>query len=147
VGRALLRPVHVDSDAPKALELIEAWGFRYKTVAFTWAKTTKDGTDFPIGCGFWTRSNPEMCLLATKGTPVRISRSVRQLIIAPRREHGQKPDEIYDRIEALVPGPYLEMFVRSARSGWDSWGNEVESGIGARRWTSNSYPEEEWRAA
>ena len=70
---------------PQALKVIAAWGFVYKTVAFTWVKTTKDGTGFPIGCGYWTRANPELCILATKGRPQRLSRSVPQLIVAPRR--------------------------------------------------------------
>ena len=110
---------------PAALDVIGAWGFVYKTVAFTWAKTTKDGTGWPIGCGYWTRANPEMCLLATRGHPERLSRSVRQLLIAPRRQHSQKPDEAYERIEALCPGPYLEMFARGRAERWDSWGLRV----------------------
>jgi N6-adenosine-specific RNA methylase IME4 len=129
-----------DPSLPQALEVIEAWGFAYKTVAFTWVKTTKDGTGFPIGCGYWTRANPEQCLLATRGNPQRLSRSVRQLILSPRREHSRKPDEVYQRIEALVPGPYLELFARAQRAGWDACGHEVESGPAQRRWTSNSYP-------
>jgi N6-adenosine-specific RNA methylase IME4 len=90
---------------PRAFEVIAAWGFVYKTVAFTWVKTTQDGTGFPIGCGFWTRANPELCLLATRGRPQRISRSVRQLILAPRQAHSQKPEEVYERIGrwCLVP--------------------------------------------
>jgi N6-adenosine-specific RNA methylase IME4 len=129
-----------DPLVPCALEIISAWGFVYKTVAFTWVKTTKDGTGFPIGCGFWTRANPELCLLATRGRPQRISRSVRQLILAPRRAHSQKPEEVYERIELLVPGPYLELFARGCRRGWASWGQEVETGITERRWRADSYP-------
>jgi N6-adenosine-specific RNA methylase IME4 len=129
-----------DPSLPQALEVIEAWGFTYKTVAFTWAKTTRDGAGFPIGCGYWTRANPEQCLLATRGRPQRLSRSVRQLILAPRREHSRKPDEVYERIEALVPGPYLELFARAPREGWDVWGHEIETGPAQRRWASNSYP-------
>ncbi len=125
---------------PRAFEVIAAWGFVYKTIAFTWVKTTKDGTGFPIGCGFWTRANPELCLLATRGRPQRISRSVRQLILAPRQAHSQKPEEVYERIESLVPGPYLELFARERRPGWASWGQEVETGIGERRWRADSYP-------
>jgi len=125
---------------PRAFEIITAWGFAYKTVAFTWIKTNKDGTGFPIGCGFWTRANPELCLLATRGRPQRISRSVRQLILAPRRAHSQKPEEVYERIEPLVSGPYLELFARDRRLGWASWGLEVETGIGERRWRADSYP-------
>ena len=79
-----------------------------------------------MGTGYYTRANPEMCLLATKGKPLeRKSKSVRQLLISKVREHSRKPDEIYDRIEALFDGPYLEVFARTERSGWDAIGNEV----------------------
>ena len=114
----------IDPMLPDALELIKAWGFTYKTVAFTWAKINESGKD-PIGGGYWTRANPEMCLLATRGKPKRLNADVRQLLMAPRREHSRKPDEVYGRIEALVDGPYLEMFARQTHPGWDSWGNEV----------------------
>src|SRR5215469_4301224 len=110
---------------PQALDVIASWGFVYKTVAFTWVKTTKNGAGFPVGCGYWTRANPEQCLLATRGRPQRLLRSVRQLILAPRRLHSQKPDETRERIEALIPGPYLELFTRERRPGWDCWGSEV----------------------
>ena len=107
-------------------EIIEAWGFTYKTIAFVWAKTTKDGTRYPIGLGQWTRANPESCILATRGTPKRVGRDVRKLLVAPRREHSRKPDEVYSRIERLVPGPYVELFGRQAWAGWDVWGNDTE---------------------
>jgi N6-adenosine-specific RNA methylase IME4 len=111
----------------KMNKVIQAWGFDYKTVGFTWAKTKKhhtgsvfDDDDFPIGCGYYTRANPEMCLLATRGKPLeRKSKAVRELITAPRREHSRKPGEAYDRIEALFDGPYLEMFARQSRPGGD----------------------------
>jgi N6-adenosine-specific RNA methylase IME4 len=125
-----------DSMLRAACDIIDSWGFIYKTVAFTWAKSSLDGRKWPIGLGFWTRSNPEMCLLATRGKPKSRSRAVRQLIIAPRRAHSQKPEETYERIETLCAGPYLEMFARQRREGWDAWGTEVDSGIGARRWHS-----------
>ena len=112
------------------LELMAWWGFEYKTVAFTWVKCNKPASinhvpQWFTGMGYWTRANPEMCLLGTRGKPKRINKDVRQLIVAPRREHSRKPDEIYDRIERLVGGPYLEMFARQTRPGWDSGGNEV----------------------
>lgn len=136
----------------KAFEVIRAWGFTYKTVGFYWAKLNKSAggfilteKDFFTGLGFWTRANPEPCLLATRGCPKRQSAGVRKLVISPRREHSRKPDEVYDRIEALCEGPYLEMFARSSRHGWHSFGTEVEAfdggGAPKRRWLSNSHPE------
>lgn len=108
----------VDAHLLQALKLIDIWGFTYRTRAFTWIKPG-------IGMGYWTRKQTETCLLATYGSPGRYAKDVREVIEAPRREHSRKPDEIYDRIEALVGGPYLEMFARKTRPGWDSWGNET----------------------
>ena len=115
----------VDPMLPEALEVIKAWGFKYKTVGFTWAKQNKNDLGMFTGLGYWTRANPEMCLLATKGKPKRLSKAVRQLIISQRQEHSRKPDEVYDRIEQLLDGPYVELFARRERKGWDSWGNEL----------------------
>jgi len=109
----------------KAFTLIERWGFKYKTVAFTWAKTNKKSPGFFKGLGYWTRANPEMCLLCTFRNPKRVDRNVDQLIVSKLREHSRKPDEIYSRIEKLVKGPYIELFARNTRKGWDSWGNQV----------------------
>lgn len=123
---------------PRALEIIGRWGFTFKTVGFTWAKLNKSAEPYPeprngwchssffTGMGWWTRANPEICLLATRGRPQRLAMDVRQLIIAPRREHSRKPDEIYRRIQRLVPGPYLELFARTEAPGWDCWGNETD---------------------
>lgn len=135
----------------KAFDVIRAWGFMYKTVGFYWAKLNKgngklafDERSFFTGLGFWTRANPEPCLLATRGHPKRRAADVRKLVVSPRREHSRKPDEVYDRVEALCEGPYLEMFARSSRPGWDSWGTEaglLDGGKGPkRRWRSDSYP-------
>jgi N6-adenosine-specific RNA methylase IME4 len=130
----------------KAFDIIHAWGFTYKTVGFYWVKLRKpalfyDDRSFCFGQGKWTRANPEPCLLATRGNPKRLSRGVRELIVAPRREHSRKPDEIYDRIERLVAGPYLELFARQRRPGWDfAFSNQIHSGPTPRRWKSNSYP-------
>lgn len=132
----------------KAFEVIDAWGFTYKTVGFHWVKLNKSATEpvygtssFFTGLGFWTRANPEICLLATRGSPRRRRPDVPKLIVSPRREHSRKPDEVYDRIEALCEGPYLEMFARSERPGWFPWGLEANpSRIGPRRWRANSYP-------
>src|SRR3546814_11954276 len=75
---------------PHALEVIDAWGFKFKTVAFTWAKRSTTGRAWHTGLGYWTRQNTEQCLLATRGKPKRIARNVPQLVVAPRREHSRK---------------------------------------------------------
>lgn len=110
----------------KAFEVIEGWGFTYKTVAFTWVKTNKKSSGYFTGLGYWTRSNPEMCLLATKGKPKRMASDVQQLVVSKLREHSRKPDEMYDKVERLLEGPYIELFARNKRDNWDSWGNEVD---------------------
>lgn len=127
-------------------DVIRSWGFKYKTVGFVWAKyndspssiLAHDARIWPIGTGYWTRANPEQCLLATRGHPKRINNDVRKLVISPRREHSQKPDEMYGYIERLCSGPYLELFARQTVEGWDCVGNESETGPGERRWKSNS---------
>jgi len=116
----------IDPLLDKAFKVIEAWGFKYKTVGFTWAKTNKKSMGFFTGLGYWTRGNPEMCLLATKGKPKRISKSVPQLVVEQRREHSRKPDIMYNHIENLLQGPYVELFARTQRPGWDSWGNQTD---------------------
>ena len=115
----------VDSHLPDSLRLAEAWGFSYKTKAFVWRKLTNSGVA-KIGMGYWTRKQTEICLLFTRGKPKRLDKGVRELIDAPRREHSRKPDEQYERIERLVSGPYLEMFARQRREGWDAWGDETD---------------------
>jgi N6-adenosine-specific RNA methylase IME4 len=118
---------------PQALQLIEAWGFTYKTCAFSWMKAHagqiemfRDDIDASMGMGYWTRANSEVCLLATRGKPKRINAGVRQGIIEPRREHSRKPDCVPDRIVQLCGDlPRLEMFARTKRDGWDAYGNEV----------------------
>jgi N6-adenosine-specific RNA methylase IME4 len=113
---------------PQALRLIDAWGFKLKTVAFTWAKRSPRNTSWHVGLGYWTRQNTEQCLLATRGKPKRkpTATSVQQLLVSPRREHSRKPDEQYKRIEALVDGPYLELFARQPWPGWTAWGNQTD---------------------
>lgn len=131
----------VDPMIPQALDIGRAWGFEYKTVAFYWAKLRREGSVrhllhdepahklFPIGTGYWTRANPECCLLFARGKPKRLSANVRKLIVSPRREHSRKPDEARERIQALVDGPYAELFARERAPGWDAWGNQVSEGI------------------
>ncbi len=115
----------MNSELPLALKVIESWGFTYKTVVFTWVKTTKNTYHF--GGGNWTRSNPELCLLATKGHISRQSASIRNLVISPLREHSRKPDEIRDYIFSLVGNlPRIELFARQEHAGWDVLGDEID---------------------
>lgn len=114
----------------EGIEVMKEWGFTYKTVAFTWAKQgRKDHSKWHIGLGFYTRGNPEMCLLGRKGKKSipRLARDVRQLIVEPVREHSRKPDRVRDDIERLFGDvPRLEMFARTPSNGWDVWGNETD---------------------
>lgn len=116
---------------PDAMQVIEAWGFEYKSLAWTWIKANKTGWGFFTGMGYYTRANSEPCLLATRGRPSKPkNRSILSLIYAPVMQHSRKPDEQYRKIEALYPkANYLEMFARRKRPGWDTWGNEVPNDI------------------
>lgn len=116
-----------------AKEVIDGWGFTYKTCAFSWMKAharqmdmLRDDADAQVGMGYWTRANSEVCLLATRGKPKRLNADVRQGIIEPRRQHSRKPDCVPGRIERLVAGPYVELFARTTRLNWDSWGNQTD---------------------
>jgi N6-adenosine-specific RNA methylase IME4 len=114
----------VDNHLDEAFALGAAYGFTFKTCAFVWVKSREGGWAVP-GMGYWTRKQTEQCWLFTKGSPKRLSKGVQQIIHCPRGAHSAKPDRAYEHIEALVGGPYLELFARSARPGWTAWGNEV----------------------
>lgn len=107
------------------LEVLEAWGFTYKTLAFAWVKQNKKGGGLFTGTGKWTRANTEIALLGTRGAPARLNGDVHQVIASPVMEHSRKPAEAHKRIERLVAGPYLELFARRTRPGWKTWGNQV----------------------
>lgn len=113
---------------PEALSLITAWGFEYKTVAFTWIKTR--GKDWYSGLGFYTNSNAEICLLARRGKFRRASKNVKQLVVAELRRHSEKPAEVRDRIVSLCGDvPRIELFARTKTPGWDIWGNELPNNV------------------
>jgi site-specific DNA-methyltransferase (adenine-specific) len=113
---------------PVALEVMKAWNFEYKTVAFTWIKRTKHNK-LACGMGSWSRANPEIVLLGTRGRPKRLSASVHSVVEAPLREHSRKPDEVRERIVTLLGDiPRCELFARPPKpDGWDVWGDEIES--------------------
>ena len=111
----------------EGLELIRKWGFTYKTCGFTWVKRNKKSDSYFWGLGYWTRANVELCLLATKGKPKRVSKSVHQVCDARIMEHSRKPTEIRDRIVQLCGDvPRIELFARQHADGWDCWGNETD---------------------
>ena len=111
----------------EALRVIEAWGFKYKSIGFQWIKQNRSGTGYFLGIGHWTRGNTEACLIGVKGKPKRVSNGVSQLIFAPLREHSRKPDIVRDKIRELMweEQSYIELFARSTTTGWDVWGNEI----------------------
>ena len=115
---------------PEALQVIQAWGYTYKSIAFLWVKKNKKADSWFYGLGFWTRGNAEICLLATKGRPKRQSASVHQLIISRIEGHSKKPDVTRDKIVQLLGDvPRVELFARQNTYGWDVWGNEVKNTI------------------
>jgi N6-adenosine-specific RNA methylase IME4 len=153
-GLGALGPLIADVAAPDAclflwmcqpllietLRMAEAWGWAYKTKAFSWVKLRPSGgLTFHVGMGYWTRANTEDVLLFTRGSPQRVRKDVYQMIasleaaphetpavLAPVARHSAKPAEIHDRIERLVAGPYLELFGRRPRAGWTVLGNEID---------------------
>lgn len=111
----------------EGIELIKAWGFTYKTVAFTWVKRNKKSDGIFTGMGYYTRANAEYCLLATRGKVLeRKSHSVSSVVLSHIERHSKKPDEVRDRIVKLFGDlPRIELFAREQANGWDCWGNEV----------------------
>jgi N6-adenosine-specific RNA methylase IME4 len=105
--------------------LMRSWGFVYSGAGFSWVKANKRSPSWFMSTGYGTRHNVEICWLGRRGKPQRKSASVRELIVAPVREHSRKPDEVYSRIEEFCDGPRAELFARQRRRGWDSWGDEV----------------------
>ena len=123
---------------PDAIRTIEAWGFEYKTVAFNWVKTRSGGV-LHTGLGYHTRSNTELCLLATRGKGLpRVRKDVHQFISSPLTRHSAKPAEVRHRIEALYgPRRRVELFARTETPGWHAMGNaidgrDIRDAIGAR---------------
>jgi N6-adenosine-specific RNA methylase IME4 len=112
---------------PECIEVLESWGFVYKTIAFVWDKQNKAGTDTrKYGLGWYTRSNCEVVLIGRKGEFDRKSAKVQQVIFSPIREYSRKPDEIRERILELCGDlPRIELFARTHAEGWDVWGNET----------------------
>jgi len=108
-----------------AFEVIEAWGFSYKTLGFLWVKTTKNGK-MHWGMGNWSRANTEPCLLAIRGNPKRVDMGVHSVVIEPVTEHSRKPLEVHKRIVRLMGHlPRVELFAQVKQPKWDAWGDMI----------------------
>lgn len=115
------------------LPIMKAWGFKPAGMGFVWVKLNPRAaslfflsSDLATGGGFTTRKNAEFCLIGKRGRSLRQDAGVHEIIISPRREHSRKPDETFERIQRYAPGPYLELFSRERRAGWDAWGNQTD---------------------
>ncbi len=115
----------------EGLEVMKRWGFTYKT-NIVWYKVRKDGGPDGRGVGFYFRNVTELVLFGVRGhlRTLAPGRTQVNLISSRKREHSRKPDELYEIIERCSPGPYLELFARHERPGWDHWGNEVGNNRG-----------------
>lgn len=114
---------------PEGLSVMKAWGFAYKA-NIVWEKVRKDGGPDGRGVGFYFRNVTELLLFGIRGDNNRTlapARSQVNLIRTQKREHSRKPDEIIPIIESCSPGPYLELFARGNRMGWDMWGNQADA--------------------
>jgi len=109
----------------EAFDVLSSWGFEYKTCAFVWVKKNKKSDSYFWGMGNWTRANAEICLLAIKGHPKRISAAIHSIIDDPIMGHSKKPNEARERIVSLCGDlPRIELFARERADGWDSFGND-----------------------
>jgi N6-adenosine-specific RNA methylase IME4 len=108
----------------EGLDVLEAWGFQYKT-NIVWHKVRKDGGSDGRGVGFYFRNVTELLLFGARGKNARTLAPGRRqvnLLATRKREHSRKPDEQYEIIQACSPPPYLELFARGLRDGWTVWG-------------------------
>lgn len=111
----------------EGLQVMESWGFTYKT-NLIWYKIRKDGGPDRRGVGFYFRNVTEVILFGVRGKNARTlqpGRSQENIISSQKREHSRKPDEQYALIESCSKGPYLEMFARGNRPNWHCWGNQA----------------------
>jgi len=123
----------------EGIELINKWGFIYKTIGFAWVKKNKIKDSWFWGMGHYTRANIELCLIATKGKPLkRISKSIHQIVDSRIREHSRKPDEVREKIVELFGDiPRIELFARQHVGGWDCWGLETNKFNGEKSESNN----------
>jgi N6-adenosine-specific RNA methylase IME4 len=113
---------------PEGIEVMQRWGFKYKT-NLVWYKTRKDGGPDGRGVGFYFRNVTELILFGVRGRTRTLAPGRRQtnIVVTRKREHSRKPDELYDLIESCSRGPYLELFARHHREGWTQWGDQARN--------------------
>lgn len=114
----------------EGLDTIKAWGFKYKTLGFSWIKhNKKNGKPF-FGIGHYTKSNCEVCLIGIKGRPEIKSNKISSVIIEARTEHSKKPWQVREKIVDLMGDiSRIELFARQNTKGWETYGNEVSISI------------------
>ena len=111
----------------EGLEAIKRWGFEYKTLGFCWVKRNKKSPSWFWGLGHWTRANPEICLLAIRGKPKRISKAVHSIVDTSIETHSKKPEVVRERIAELMGDvSRIELFARKQTEGWMCLGNEID---------------------
>ena len=124
----------------EGLEVMAAWGYEYKT-NIIWQKIRKDGEPDGRGVGFYFRNTTELVLFGVRGKLRTFKRGRTQVNVlkSRKREHSRKPDELYEIVEACSPGPFLELFARGPRDGWDQWGDQAaEYSISWPTYSNNS---------
>jgi N6-adenosine-specific RNA methylase IME4 len=105
-----------------AYAVVRAWGFTPMSL-LTWCKPGP-------GMGYYLRNNTEHCVFATRGHPMVPDKALPSSWFQwPRRRHSEKPAEFFDQVETVSPGPRLEMFARTERPGWASWGNQAPAAV------------------
>jgi len=111
---------------PDGIKVLEAWGFKYKTCAFSWVKTKKDGTPL-AGMGSYTKSNIEVCLLGMRGHIKAVDKTIPQVVMHERLGHSVKPPVVRERIERLFGNiSRIELFARQKVEGWDAIGYGID---------------------
>lgn len=111
--------------AREAFLVLDMWGFKYASTELIWTKTRNDGTGLRIGMGRALRNAHEVCILAKRGKPQRLSAGIPSVFHAPRSHHSAKPDAFYELVERFAEGPYVELFARRQRPGWSCFGDEL----------------------
>ena len=108
----------------EAYDVCRAWGFAPKTIC-TYGKVQADGSP-SMKTGYYFRGATEHVLFGVRGSlPLQVSEGIPTLWLWPRLPHSVKPDAFFDLVEYVSPGPYLELFARRQRLGWDTWGDEA----------------------